>query len=72
MIICINSITMGEGVEEDEATVEEEGVVGDADAHRDSNREKITTAIHMATVHMSDRNVEPLGRTMSTRQPLQI
>ena len=71
MIICINSITMGEGVEEDEATVEEEDVVGDADARRDINRAGEATAIHMATVHMAERNVEPLGRTMSTRQPLQ-
>ena len=70
MIICINNITMGEDVEEAEATVEEEDVVGDADAHRGNNRAGEATVIHMATVHMSEQNVEPLGRTMSTRQPL--
>ena len=58
-------------MEEDEATVEEEDVVGDAAARRDINRAGEATAIHMATVHMAERNVEPLGRTMSTRQPLQ-
>ena len=64
MIICISNITTGEDAEEAEATVEEEDVVGDEDAHRDNNRAGEATVTHMATAHMSDQNVEPLGRTM--------